>query len=231
MLVRNWMSKKVITADVGTTMQQAINLMMDNRISMLPVMDNGELVGIVTDRDLRRASPSDAALMDVRQILYHMQKLNLEAIMTRDPITVPIDYTMEETAQVLLNKKISGCPVVDEGGKIRGIITKNDLFKAIISMTGLKKRGIQFGLKLEDRPGSIREATDIIRKYGARVASILTTYERVPEGYRNVYIRAFELNRDMVPELVEELKKQVKLLHMVDHRENKRVIYEDNGIP
>lgn len=231
MLVRNWMSKKVITADVSTTMQQAINLMMDNRISMLPVMDDGKLVGIVTDRDLRRASPSDAALMDVRQILYHMQKLNLEAIMTRDPITIPIDFTIEETAEVLLKKNISGCPVIDQNGKIRGIISKNDLFKAIISMTGLKKRGIQFGLVLEDRPGSIREATDIIREYGARIASILTTYERVPEGFRNVYIRAFELNRDMVPELIEDLKKQVKILHMVDHRENKRVIYEDNGIP
>ena len=227
MLVRKWMSKNVITADVSTTMQQAINLMMDNRISMLPVMDNGKLVGIVTDRDLRRASPSDAALMDVRQILYHMQKLNLEAIMTRNPITVPIDYTIEETAEVLLKKKISGCPVIDEEGKIRGIITKNDLFKVIISMTGLRKRGVQFGLLLEDKPGSIKEVTDNIRQYGARIASILTTYEQVPEGFRHVYIRAFDLNRDMISKLVEDLRKKVKLLHMVDHRNNKRVIHED----
>ena len=75
MLVKDWMSKNVVTVDVNDTMQRAINLMMDHRISMAPVMDQGKLVGILTDRDLRRAAPSDVAVMDVRQILYHITRL------------------------------------------------------------------------------------------------------------------------------------------------------------
>ncbi len=227
MLVKDWMAKSVISAEVTTTMQQAINLMMDHRISMLPVMENGKLVGIVTDRDLRRASPSDTTLMDFRQIVYHMQKVQLGAIMTRDPVTIPLDFTLEETAEVLLKKKISGCPVVDQDSRVRGVMTKNDLFKAIISLTGLRKRGVQFGFLLEDKPGTIKEVSDVLRTYGARIASILTAYEKAPKGFRHAYIRAFNIDRDMLPNIEQDLREKAKLLYMVDHRENKRVIYEE----
>jgi acetoin utilization protein AcuB len=227
MLVKDWMSKNVVTVDVNDTMQRAINLMMDHRISMVPVMDQGKLVGVVTDRDLRRAAPSDVTLMDVRQILYHITRLNCESIMSRNPITVPFDFTMEEAAEVLLRNNISGAPVLDKTGTIVGIITKNDMFKAFIALTGLKKRGVQFGFLLEDRPGSIKEVTDVIRKYGARLVSILSSYENAPEGQRYVYVRAFHIDRNALPVLEQELKEKVKLLYMVDHREDNRVIYED----
>ncbi|MEW6113422.1 MAG: CBS and ACT domain-containing protein [Thermodesulfobacteriota bacterium] len=227
MLVKDWMSKNVVTVDVNDTMQRAINLMMDHRISMVPVMDQGKLVGVVTDRDLRRAAPSDVTLMDVRQILYHITRLNCEAIMSRNPITVPFDFTMEEAAEVLLRNNISGAPVLDKAGAIVGIITKNDMFKAFIALTGLKKRGVQFGFLLEDRPGSIKEVTDVIRKYGARLVSILSSYENAPEGQRHVYVRAFHIDRNSLPLLEQELKEKAKLIYMVDHREDNRVIYED----
>ena len=201
MLVKDWMSKNVVTVDVNDTMQRAINLMMDHRISMVPVMDQGKLVGVVTDRDLRRAAPSDVTLMDVRQILYHITRLNCESIMSRNPITVPFDFTMEEAAEVLLRNNISGAPVLDKTGTIVGIITKNDMFKAFIALTGLKKRGVQFGFLLEDRPGSIKEVTDVIRKYGARLVSILSSYENAPEGQRYVYVRAFHIDRNALPVL------------------------------
>jgi acetoin utilization protein AcuB len=139
---------------------------------------------------------------------------------------VPLDYTVEETAEVLLTNGISGAPVVDQKGEIRGIITKNDLFKAMISLSGLTKRGLQFGFLLDDSPGSIKTVTDIIRKYNGRLVSILSTYEKAPEGLRNVYIRSFDIDRDALPRLMEELKAAAKMLYMVDHRENKREIYE-----
>jgi acetoin utilization protein AcuB len=227
MLVRDWMSKNVITLEVTDTMQHAINLMMEKQVGLMPVMEEGKLVGIVTDRDLKRASPSDAARLDMQQILYHLSRLEVGAIMSRYPITVPIDHTIEETAEVLLKNKISGCPVVDEKGEIKGIITKNDLFKAMIALSGLTKRGVQFGFMIEDRPGSIKELTDIIRKYNARLCSILGSYEKAPEGYRLVYIRAFNVDRDKLDQLEEELKAKAKMLYMVDHRENRRKIFTD----
>lgn len=225
MLVKDWMSTNVITLHVNDTMQDAINVSMEQHISMMPVMEEGKLVGIVTDRDLKRASPSDATLLDIQQIMYHLSRLEVGAIMTRYPITVPLDYTVEETAEVLLTNGISGAPVVDQKGEIRGIITKNDLFKAMISLSGLTKKGLQFGFLLEDNPGSIKEVTDIIRKYSGRLVSILSSYENAPEGYRKVYIRAFDIDREALPRLIEELKAAAKMLYMVDHRENKREIY------
>jgi acetoin utilization protein AcuB len=226
MLVKDWMSTNVITLNVNDTMQDAINLSMEHHISLMPVMDEGKLVGIVTDRDLKRASPSDATLLDIQQIIYHLSRLEVGAIMSRYPITVPLDFTVEETAEVLLTNGISGAPVVDQKGEIRGVITKNDLFKAMISLSGLTKRGLQFGFLLEDSPGSIKEVTDIIRKYNGRLVSILSSYEKAPEGLRNVYIRSFDIDRDALPRLKEELKAAAKMLYMVDHRENKREIYE-----
>jgi acetoin utilization protein AcuB len=226
MLVKDWMSKNVITLNVNDTMQDAINLSMEHHISLMPVMEEGKLVGVVTDRDLKRASPSDATLLDIQQIMYHLSRLEVGAIMSRYPITVPLDYTVEETAEVLLTNGISGAPVVDQKGEIRGIITKNDLFKAMISLSGLTKRGLQFGFLLDDSPGSIKTVTDIIRKYNGRLVSILSSYEKAPEGLRNVYIRSFDIDRDALPRLMEELKAAAKMLYMVDHRENKREIYE-----
>ncbi|MGB6068359.1 MAG: CBS and ACT domain-containing protein [Desulfomonilaceae bacterium] len=227
MLVKDWMSRNVITLNVNDTMQHAINVSMENHISIMPVMEEGNLVGIVTDRDLKRASPSDATLLDIQQLMYHLSRLEVGAIMSRHPITVPVDHTVEEAAETLLTNGISGAPVVDDQGKIKGIITKNDLFKAIISLSGLRKRGFQFGFLLKDKTGSIKEVTDIIRKYGGRLVSILSSYEKAPEGYRNVYIRAFDVDRDVLPHLLEELKaRAAKLLYMVDHQENKREIYD-----
>jgi acetoin utilization protein AcuB len=145
--------------------------------------------------------------------------------MTRYPITIPIDYTIEEAAEVLRSNRISGAPVVDSDGIIRGLITKNDLFKALIAISGLSKRGVQFGFVLQDVPGSIKTVTDIIRKYNARLVSILSSYEKAPEGFRHVYIRAFNIDRESLNSMVEELRSTAQMTYMVDHRENIREIY------
>ena len=201
MLVKDWMSSKVITVDVRDTVQGAINLLLDNDISLLPVMEDGKLVGVVTDRDLKRVSPSDACLLDFQNIMYHVARLEVGSVMTKNPVTVPPDFTLEETAEILLQNKISGAPVVDDTGKIVGIITKDDLFAAFMALTGVSQRGILFGFELEDRPGSIKEVTDIIRKYGERLVSIVSTYETASEGFRHVYVRAFNVDRDTLPQL------------------------------
>lgn len=76
--------------------------------------------------------------------------------MTKDPITVPPDYTVEETAQILLENKISGAPVVDDMGQIVGVITQTDLFKVLVSLTGLNKKGISFAFMRRIGPGRSR---------------------------------------------------------------------------
>lgn len=226
MLVKNWMSKDVMTINVDDSMSDAVHLLKEHDIRMLPVMKNGELVGIVTDRDIKRASASDATSLEIHELLYLLVKIKVNEIMTKNPITVPSDFTVEETAKILLENKISGVPVMNAQDKVVGVITQNDLFRVMISLTGVNKRGIQFALMLEDRPGSIKDVADIIRKYGGRMVSILSSYERVQKGYRRVYIRMYNIDRVKLPQLIEELKEKATLLYMVDLREDKREIYD-----
>lgn len=225
MLVSSWMSKDVVTIDVNDSMQAALALIKKSDIRMLPVLKKGKLVGIVTDRDLKRASASDATTLDVHELLYLISKIKVQDIMTKNPITVPQNFTVEETAEVLLKNKISGVPVVDQNGDIVGTITQTDLFRVIISLTGVGTRGIQFAFQLEDRPGSIKEVCDVIRTFQGRIVSILTSYEGVAEGYRKVYIRIHSIERSRLQQLKEELSRMAALIYMVDHRENKREIY------
>jgi acetoin utilization protein AcuB len=226
MLVKNWMTKPAITIDKQSSMQDAMNLMKTHRITHLPVMDKNRLVGVLTDRDLKKASASDATTLEMHELLYLLSTIKVKDIMSSNPISVPPDYTIEETAELLLTNKISGVPVVDNDGSVAGVITHTDLFKVIISLTGVGKRGIQFAFCLEDRQGSIMEVAQIIRRFGGRMASILTSYEKAPEGFRNVYIRMYGIDRLKLEALKAALKEKATLLYMVDHRSNNREIYQ-----
>jgi acetoin utilization protein AcuB len=219
------MSKPVVTVEADSSMLEAINLIKQQRIRMLPVLQAGKLVGVVTDRDLKRSSASDASSLEVHEMLYLISRLTVKEIMTPRVITVPSDYTIEETAEILLRNKISGVPVLDAAGQLVGVITQTDIFRAIIALTGIGKKGVQVAVRLEDRPGSIQEAADIIRDHGGRLVSILSSYDRVPEGYRNVYIRFYGTDPSNLEPLHQALGERCVLLYTVDHRNNWRQIY------
>jgi acetoin utilization protein AcuB len=226
MLVKNWMIKPVITVDINETMQQAINLMMEHGISILPVLEDGKLVGIVTDRDIKSASPSDVVLLDFQHILFHISRLTVGAFMTRQVVTVPLDFTVEETAQVLLKNRFSGVPVVDDQGRIQGIITKTDVFKVLIAVSGVERKGVQFCLLLEDDPGKIKEITDLLLERDVRIVSIMNSYELAPTGYLHVYIRIFHPEREIMFRVTDELRKKHRMIYLVDPEENVRKIFE-----
>jgi acetoin utilization protein AcuB len=225
MLVRNWMNPTVISTEAQASMAEALNLMKENQIKTLPVFDRETLVGVVTDRDLKRASASDATLLEIHELLHALTRIKVRDIMSRNPITIPDTYTVEEAAEVLRDHHISGAPVMDAKGRMVGMISQNDLFNALMSLTGVKRRGIHLAFEVEDRPGSIKDLADIIRRYGGRMASILSSYDRAPQGFRHVYIRAYQVNRDKTDAMIEELQAAAKLRYMVDHREKRREIF------
>ncbi|MFH2064350.1 MAG: CBS and ACT domain-containing protein [Pseudomonadota bacterium] len=227
MLIRYWMSQPAITIQKNDSMQQAVNMMQANHIRLLPVMNKGKICGILTDRDLKRASASDATSLDVHELLYLIAKIKVADIMTRDVVTVHQDLTMEEAADIMLDHKISGAPVLNGSERLCGVITQSDIFKAMIYLTGLKKRGIHIAILLPDIPGSIMGIANIVREFGGRLAGILTTYERAPEGFRNVYIRFTDVSRDRVQDMLNAIKEKATLLYMVDHRENQRTIFRN----
>lgn len=229
MLVMDWMSKPAITVDQNDSLIDAMEVLKRNNIMMLPVMKGNELVGVVTDRDLKKSFASNVNSLEAHELFYLMSRVRIKDIMSRNPIVVSMDYTVEETAEVLLEHKISGVPVLGEMGGVIGVITQRDIFKALISLTGIGKRGIQFAFMLEDRSGSIKEVADIIRQYGGKLVSILSSYDRAPEGYRLVYIRIYGIERNSLTSLKIALNEAVILRYMVDHKENIREIYLERG--
>jgi acetoin utilization protein AcuB len=209
MLVKDWMSKDPITINDDTSMMKAIHLMKQNRFRRLPVLHEGRLVGIVSDRDLKEASPSKATTLDVHELYYLLAELHVKDIMTRDPVTVSPESTVEHAAQLMLENTISGLPVVDDQGKVVGILTQSDVFRAFMHITGILQGGVQFALRLEDRPGLIKEVVDLLREKGARFVSLLTSYTSPQEGYRDVYVRV----KNLTPEALETAKKELAARH------------------
>jgi acetoin utilization protein AcuB len=102
-------------------------------------------------------------------------------------------------------------PAVGPGGHLEGIITKGDVFRAFVSISGIHQAELAMGFELADRPGSIKEVTDIIRAHGGRLVSILTGYELAPVGYRHVFIRAREVKDEEA--LHKELQSKFKILY------------------
>jgi acetoin utilization protein AcuB len=226
MLVKNWMNKEVITVNADESMQDAIFLLKEHELNILPVMENGNIVGIITDRDLKKASPSDATTLDMHELLFLISKIKIRDIMKKKVHTAKSDFTIEEAAAILMEKKISGLPVIDDDNQLLGIITRSDIFRVLISLTGHGKKGIQFAICLEDKPGPIKRVRELVHEYGARTASIMTSWDNAPAGHFKVYFRIYHLDREKLPSLLDKIKGIGNLLYIVDHRENQRTIFE-----
>lgn len=229
MLVKYWMKTNVAMVDETDPLQRAITVMRERLQPLIPVTYDGALVGVITDRDVKRASASDATALEIHELAYLIAKLTVRDAMTRSVITIPPDYTLEEAAAQLLINNISGAPVVDDKGKILGIISQREIFLALLSLTGFGKRGIQLAVEIEDRSGTIKEVTDVVRNHGGRLVSLLTSYDRARPGHRRLYVRAWAVDRDGMQAMVEEIKKMAVLLYLVDHRDNRREEYVQSG--
>lgn len=193
---------------------------------MCPVMKFGLLVGIVTDRDLKRMSPSDVPSFEMHELIELISRVKVKTVMTQNPVTIPYDYTVEEAAELLLVHKISGVPVVDQAKKPVGVITKTDLFRALFALTGIHQKGIQFAFQLIDRPGAIRDITDILRDYGGRIASVLSTRGKAKKGFIKLYIHAYGFDPVGRQRIKEVIQTKAPPLYIVDHEANTRTIHQ-----
>ena len=216
MLVKYWMTENVITADEDVSLMKASRLMKERGIKHLPVIKKDRLVGIVSDRDLKEAQPSKATSLDIQEIYFLLDQVKIRHVMTGDPHTTTASEIVERAANVMLEHNISALPVVDQQGKLEGIVTKGDLFHAMIAISGVKQAQLQFGVEIKDRPGAVKEVTDVIRVHGGRVVSITTHHEDVPDGFLNVYIRCKEIENEEA--LFAELEGKVKILYQTHYR-------------
>lgn len=135
-LVKDWMTREVITITPETKLPEAHRLMSDNNIRRLLVVEEDELVGIVTRGDVRGAEPSTGTSLNIWETNYILAKLEVREIMRRNPITIAWDATIGQASKMMLEKKISGLPVLDSKGKLTGIITESDIFRIVVQEWG-----------------------------------------------------------------------------------------------
>lgn len=132
--VSDWMSANVITVTSNTPIATAHRMMKKHFIRRLPVVDEGQLVGIVTIGDIREASPSDATTLSIWELNYLWAQLKIKDVMSKDVKTVRGDDPISNVAQVMLAEKVSGVPVVDASGVLIGIVTESDVFRMLVKL-------------------------------------------------------------------------------------------------
>ena len=131
--VNEWMSSPVSTVRAETPITEAHMIMKEKKIRRLPVVDKHDhLIGIVTIGDVREASPSDASTLSIWEMNYLISKLKVEKVMTKSILTIKQDAPILDAAQIMLEKKISGIPVVNDENELVGILTESDIFRMLV---------------------------------------------------------------------------------------------------
>ncbi len=172
MLVKDRMTKHPITISQETPVAEALTFMRQNRIRRLPVLDrHGRLVGIVSEKDLLYVSPSPATTLSVYEVGYLLSKIRVEEIMTREVITVSPDTPLEQAARIMVDNKIGGLPVMEDGVLV-GIITETDIFKTLLEMLGAREHGIRVTMETIDEPGKLSAITAAIAQINGDIVAL-----------------------------------------------------------
>jgi acetoin utilization protein AcuB len=203
--LRERIQKSPITISPDASFFEARNLIHEKGIRHLPVVDkHSKLVGIVTDRDIREAAPSDATLLSVQELNYLLGKLKVSAFMTSKDklITITPDALIEEAVQLMHDHKIGSLPVV-EGEKLYGIFTETDVLDHFVDIFGFKQKGTRLTLALEDKPGTLLGILEVIKKHNINIISIVTPSFMV-EGKR---IAAIRIRTEDYKDVVKDLEK------------------------
>lgn len=178
MLVKDRMTANPVTITKQTTVATALELMQTNNFRRLPVMDGDKLIGIVTDRDLSKLSPSPATTLSVFEANYLLAKTTIAEALSKNHklITISPEAYIEEAALLMRDNNIGGIPVVDEG-KLVGIITETNIFDAFVDIMGLRQSGYRITVIIEsDRSGVLAELADAITSNEGNITHVLTYY-------------------------------------------------------
>ena len=170
MFVGERMSRPVISVTPDTPINDVLAMFRKERIRRAPVMENGKLVGIVSERDLLYATPSSVTTLSVWEMHYLISKVVVKDVMAKQVITVDQDTPIEEAARIMADKKIGGVPVVS-GANVVGIITETDLFKILLELMGARQKALRVTATIPDQPGELAKLTQTVAQNGGNFIS------------------------------------------------------------
>ena len=170
MLVGERMSRPVISVSPDAAINDVLAMFKKEHIRRAPVVKDGKLVGIVSERDLLNASPSPVTSLSIWELNYLISKVTISRVMTKKVITVDQETPIEEAARIMADKKLGGVPVVS-AGKVVGIITETDLFKIFLELMGARQKALRVTATIEDKPGQLARLTRAIAQNGGNFIS------------------------------------------------------------
>lgn len=173
MFVKEWMTKKTWTTEETRSLKDAKEIMMEHKVRRLPVVAGGILVGIITKEDVLAASPSIVDFQTTQEIRRQLEETSVASVMTEDPYTVEAEAPIETAALIMAEKKIGALPVL-ENGKLVGIITETDLFRAFVKILGLTHDSERVVFEVDKREDAVAKMMEKLQSEGERVLSILS---------------------------------------------------------
>jgi acetoin utilization protein AcuB len=169
------MSHPVITVPPSMPVTKAHELMARESINQCPVVKNGKLVGLITEKDILKTYPSSATTLAVWEVTSLLEKIKVEDVMQKKFETVEEDTPIELAARILVDRKISALPVL-RNKELVGIITEADLFKIMMEMLGARRQGVRFSVLMNNQPGEIAKLSEAIYTHGGDITA-LSTFE------------------------------------------------------
>ena len=211
MFVINRMTKNPMTVTADTKVDEVAHLMKKHNFRRLPVVDDGKLVGFLSDSDLMRVAPSPATTLSRYEINSLLAKICVRDIMKKEVISVNVDATIEEAALIMYKNKIGGMPVVSNMGAVVGVITETDIFKTFVDVMGLADGKTRITLEVTDKIGVVKDIAEIFGQAGVSIDSLITCKKE--DNKYEIVIRGDITNIDDIKAKLEA--KGYKVVHTV----------------
>ncbi|MDT2571031.1 CBS and ACT domain-containing protein [Enterococcus raffinosus] len=177
MSVKDFMTEDLVTVTPKTKIFDAVDLMKKYDIHRLPVMEEEQLVGLITEGTIQEALPSKATSLSVHEVNYLLNKTVVSDVMIKDVKTISPDAELEDGIYLMRQNKINVLPVLD-GTKLVGIITNNDIFDAFLKLTGYYEGGTRVQLKiLEDKKGVLARVAKILADHDFSILTVIVDHQ------------------------------------------------------
>jgi acetoin utilization protein AcuB len=208
MFVGERMTSPVVTVSPDSPIQEVLQTMKTEGIRRTPVVKDGKLEGIVSEKDLLNATPSIATSLSVWELNYLLSKITVSEMMTKNVITVTAATPIEEAARIMADNKIGGLPVL-QGTDLVGIITETDLFRLFLELTGAREFGVRATFTLEDQPGELAKVAAAVAEKRGNVIAI-GTFSDENQSTREVVLKVGNIELGVVEEVLKKSVKEIK---------------------
>lgn len=203
MFVRDIMTRNPVSISPGASLRELLSVMTEKTFEAIPVRDNGKVTGIVTDWDIVTNAPA--------MVSDYLDTTQVKDIMTANVVTVTSDEVVEMAAFHMYFHDLDALPVVDDKGQLIGIVTQNDVFRALVTLMGLRAKGTRITLDVPDEKGVLAKVAGVVRDTGINISS-LSTYGNPTSGRATIILR---VKTEKVQELVEALNlEKFKVVHV-----------------